>query len=105
MKGFIKNVNGDVSNFEYENYVLPHMEKFDKYMVDSIIPDICAFYIASGYNDGHLFENSLKTFINCVLDTINYEFKYYDQVKESVKRILEEKYWLVTINEDPLEFR
>ena len=93
------------SDFEYDNYVLPHLKKFDKYMLESVIPDICAFYIASGYNDGTLFENSLKIYINCVLDTINYDLDYSEKLKESVKKVLKEKYGLVTINENTLEFR
>ena len=107
MKGFLKDYEGDITDYDYENHLLPHFNKFDQYMFNEIIPDITAYYIAIGYLEGNMFQHPLKLYITDMLARVNYDSDEVDvdKIKENVKKVLESKYGLITINENPLDFR
>ncbi len=105
MNGFRKTTGEDITNEEYELYLLPHSLRLEKYMMEYVIPEVCAFYIASGYETGGLEVNSFKIYINDVMAIFNDNYKPTKSLKEKVKRCLEIKYNFIMISEDPLCFR
>jgi len=106
MKGFLKDYDTDITDYNYEKHLLPHLNKFNQYMFNEIIPDITAYYIATGYIDGNIFQYPLKLYIIDIVNMVNYDYRNINLVKlkEKVKKVLELKYGLVTINENPIEF-
>ena len=107
MEGFLKDYDGDITDYDYNNHLLPHSKNFDRYMFYEIIPEITAYYIATGYIGGNIFQHPLNLYVTDMLAMVNYESDDVDlvKIKEKIKKILESKYGLVTINENPLEFR
>lgn len=95
----------DISNQEYKKYFEPHLNRFNNYMLNYIIPDMCAFYISSGYQLNALYSDKFDSFINDVLAILNCEYQISSNLKEKVRRCLRIKYGLIIIKENPLRFR
>ena len=101
---FRKNKNGDISNEEYQNIVVPFNDVFCEYLSKYALPDICAFYIAFGYRSNAEWESSLESHLNSVLAIINCEQYFTDELISRIKDILKIKYGLIIIETDPLKF-
>ncbi len=105
MNGFRKNISEDVTEEEFNLYLLPHLNQFESYMKEYIIPNMCAFYIKSGYETGGLELNSFKIYLNDVMAFLNDNYKVTLSLKNKVKKCLKIKYNLEVVSEDPLVFR
>ena len=95
----------DVTDEEFELYLLPHLNRYDAFMKEYIIPEMCAFYIVSGYDTGGLEENSLRIYLNDVMAFLNDNYKVTASLKNKVIKCLKIKYNLEVVSEDPLTFR
>ena len=105
MIGFRKRTDEDVTEEEFNLYLLPHLNQIDEFMKEYIIPDMCAFYIASGYRTGGLEENSLNVYINDVMALLNDNYKNSKSIKNKVIKNLRIKYNLIVDSEEPLIFK
>jgi len=103
---FRSNKEMDMSDEEFEKLTDPHNEMFDNYLLEFIIPECCAFYLASGYNTDSVWEASFNTHINTMLSMLNQSYSEvdYESMKEKIKKILKIKYDFIVINDDPLDF-
>lgn len=104
MYNFRKNTDDDVSNYEFNNFINPHIDRFKKYIQEYVLPSICAFYIYSGYQMEALYTNSLDIFIKDVLAMTNEEYILTEKLKDDTKKILKLNYGLTIKTEDPLSF-
>jgi len=95
----------DITNEEYNNYLLPHVLVSDRYLRDVIAPQYCAFYIASGFRMGSLWEDSLRIHVQSVLDMFNYEFKNVPKIMKLTKDLLLSQYGLSIVSDNPLVFK
>lgn len=102
---FRKSTGEDVTEEEFNKFLLPHLNMVDAFMKEYIIPEVCAFYIYSGYQTGGLEENSLKIYINDVLAIMNNNYNSNVSIKNKVIKCLKIKYNLEVVSEDPLRFR
>lgn len=96
----------DVSQEEYDRYVLPHMELVEEYLRTYLIPDYVAFFITSAFRH-ELEEDSYDIFISSALDFFNvdYDKKMRITLKDEITKTLEIKYGLIIDKEDPLTFK
>lgn len=95
----------DITNEEYNNYLLPHVLVSDRYLRDVIAPQYCAFYIASGFRMGSLWEDSLRIHVQSVLDIFNYDFKNVSRIMKLAKELLLSQYGLSIVSDNPLVFK
>ena len=102
---FRRNNGEDISDQEERKYLEPHRKRFKIYMLDYIIPDICAFYISSGYQLNAFYSDTFDSFINDVLSMLNCEYQISSDLKEKIRKCLRIKYGLIVIKENPLRFR
>lgn len=102
---FRRNNGEDISDAEFHKYFEPHRNRFKTYMLDYIIPDMCAFYISSGYQLNALYSDTFDSFINDVLSMLNCEYQISGNLKENIRKCLRIKYGLIVIKENPLRFR
>lgn len=64
---FRRNNGEDIFDQEDRKCLEPHRNRFKTYMLDYIIPDMCAFYISSGYQLNAFYSDTFDSFINDVL--------------------------------------
>ncbi len=104
---FRSNKEMDMSDEEFERISMPHNEMFDAFMIEYIIPEASAFYLATGYNTDSVWEASFNTHINTMLSMLNYQASddEMSSIKENVRKILKIKYGFLISNEDPLDFK
>lgn len=102
---FRRNNGEDISDQEERKYLEPHRKRFKIYMLDYIIPDMCAFYISSGYQLNAFYSDTFDSFINDVLSMLNCEYQISSDLKEKIRKCLRIKYGLIVIKENPLRFR
>lgn len=102
---FRRSSGEDISSQEFELYVLPQIAKVNAYIRDVILPDICAFYIATGYQNDAILEQTYTMHIKTVLDMFSNKFQITKKLKEDVSRILNEKYGFLVIQEEPLQLQ
>ena len=95
----------DATSKEYSDITDPFRKVFDSCMLEYYVPEVCAYYIALGYKMDALWEYSFDIHIGTVLDDINRDYQVTQKLKLDVKRILELKYGLHTICEEPLQFQ
>lgn len=96
----------DISQEEYDKYVLPHTELVEEYLKTYLIPDYVAFFISSAYRN-QLEEDSYDIFISSALDFFNVDYDKKNRLilKEEITKILEIKYGFVIEKEEPLTFK
>jgi len=96
----------DITDFEFKTYVEPHFNLVESYLKNFLIPDYCAFFIFSAYRN-QLEESSYDIFISSALDFFNVDSIKKDRItwKEKITEILDIKYGLKIINENPLRFK
>lgn len=103
---FRKKTPDDVLDSDYIRYVKPHFDLMDKYLVECLIPDFCAFYIFSAYSH-HCEQENYDTFIDCGLTYFEVALSVNDlkKLKKKVVEILKIKYGLFIKNYSPLELK
>lgn len=95
----------DISDEEFNAIVEPHNQVVDKYLKDNVVYDFVAFYLATGYKMGALWESSLLAHFNSAIESISgVTFKNQSDA-EILRKILKKKYGLIITNESPLQFK
>ena len=92
----------DISDEEFEKIELPHVELCSTYAEEYLIPDYVAFYIATGYYQNALWENSIMQHFNSAADMFNVTLQNKNNAIENVKKILKLKYSLEVVEEYPI---
>ena len=101
---FRPNTSEDISQKEYEQYISPYFDELKYYIEEYIIPEICAYAIALGYTRNALHYESLDLHLSHGIDLFNNDIDKTENIKNKVKQILKDKYFLNIISEDPLDF-
>ena len=102
---FLKSGVNDISDDEFELIISPHGDKVNQFIEEYIMPEVIAFYLATGYYENCMYEESLNIHINSIIaEVFNGEEKDRKKLIYNIKKLLGIKYGLVVINEDPLNF-
>lgn len=102
---FLKKLDRDFTEEEINNYLMPHYNLITNYMENCVIPQVIAYYLATGYYHSLMFEDTFNIHIKSIQDELfNYQAKDLKETKEKVKYILENKYSLKVRCERPLKF-
>ena len=100
-----ENVNGDISDEEFEKILKPFSDSYDEYLENYIMPEVIAYYIANSYYRNAMYEGSFLQHYNSAKDLINMFGENEEKVKAEVFKLLRVKYALSIINENPLEIK
>ena len=100
-----ENVNGDISNEEFEKLLKPFSDNYNEYLESYIIPEVIAYYIANSYYRHSMYKGSFLQHYNSAKDVINYFGEDSEKVKAEVYKLLRVKYALLITNENPLEIK
>lgn len=95
----------NISDEEFEKVLKPFIDNYDDFIVNYIMPEVIAYYIANGYYRNAMYETTFIQEYNSAKDLINLFGEDYEQVKAEVIKLLRIKYALEIINEDPLDFK
>ena len=68
---FKKNTDEDVSETEYNTVIKPHIDKVNSFHETYLVPEISAYYIATGYYNNALYKDSLLNHITSCTSTID----------------------------------
>ncbi len=94
----------DISDDDFIKVVEPHNKAIDEYLRDNVVYEFVAFYLATGYKLNALWESSLLAHYNGALESLcGVTFKNRKEF-DKIKSILKNKYNLIVINEEPLQF-
>ena len=99
---FKKNTDEDVSETEYNTVIKPHIDKVNSFHETYLVPEISAYYIATGYYNNALYEDSLLNHITSCTSTIDMNVSNEKKLIANVKALLLVKYGLEIENENPL---
>lgn len=103
---FRKIINSEISDYEYDTYQKPQINRCAAFLEEFIIPEYVAFYLASGYFHDSIWECSFSRHFNSISDMFNHSISDKNKVIENTKKILELKYSLKIVQEEPLlEFK
>ena len=94
----------DVTDEEFDKYILKQSKDEMAYLIDSMIPEFIAFTISNGYVKGYTEYNDYDIHIKTALTYFNIKVDEND-IKQKVTEILKEKYDLHIISEKPLDFK
>ena len=95
----------DISDEECKNVIDPFYDNFDEYVVNYIMPEVIAFYIASSFYRNAMWEATFLQHFNSASDMFNLISENYEKTKAEVIKLLRLKYALEIISEDPLDFK
>lgn len=99
----LKNTNIDINEQEPENDIESHFKIVDKYLETYLIPELIAFYIATGYYTSSIHVEGFDIHINTVIKVwFNYNVKNLTNIRKCIVKILKIKYGLIIESEDPL---
>ncbi len=102
---FLKSGVNDISDDEFNLIISPHGDKVNQFVEEYIMPEVIAFYLATGYYGSCMYEESLHIHINSIIaEVFNGEEKDRPKLIDNIKKVLRIKYGLIVINEDPLDF-
>jgi len=99
---FLEKRIDDITNEEFQNIILPHIEITNTYLEEKIIPMTVSHYISTGFENSSLFENTFDIHINSCIDVFNYNPKDMVKLKNRIKDILLNEYNMKITNETPL---
>lgn len=95
----------DISDEEFEKVLKPFIDNYDDFVINYIMPEVIAYYIANGFYRNAMYETTFIQEYNSAKDLINLFGEDYEQVKSEVIKLLRIKYALEVICEDPLSFK
>ncbi len=98
---FRKIIDGEITDEDLDAVKYPHTEICHQYLEKYVVADYIAFYIATGYYHSALWESSFKQHFNSAADIFNISLEDKDMVIAKVKEILNIKYSLHIIEENP----
>ena len=94
----------DITEKEWNQKYLPFYNNFSKYMINYIIPDLVAFYIANSYNRKCLCDSPLYNHINSAKDVFNINCDTKKLIPK-IEQILRIKYNIKIVNNNPLRLK
>lgn len=100
-----KNIDGDISDEEFNKVLKPFINNYDEYIESYLMPEVIAYYIANAYYRNAMYEGSFLQHYNSAKDLINMFGEDQEKVKAEVYKLLRIKYALLIVNENPLEFK
>lgn len=101
---FRKPSKDDITDEEYEKYIIKQSNDEILFLKENIIPEFIAFAISNGYINGYEEFNDYDIHIKSELTYFNLIINEND-IKNKVTKILKEKYNLIIISEKPLDFK
>lgn len=104
---FIKNQGKNITKKEMREIYIPHAKVMKNYCVNIIIPEVCAFYLASGYKSNAIEEDDYNTHLKTCIVMFNLLIskKDFNIIKNNTTDLLKSRYELVVINDKPLAFK
>lgn len=91
----------DITDKEFEEILLPFYNNYNEYLINFVIPDTIAFYLANGHSRNCLSDCPLRNHINSAIDVFNVRCDI-DKLVPQVEQILKIKYNLKIINSNIL---
>lgn len=95
----------DITDEEFEKILKPFVDNYDDFIINYIMPEVIAYYIANSFYRNAMYETTFIQEYNSAKDLINLFGEDYEQVKAEVMKLLRIKYALEVINENPLELK
>lgn len=92
----------DITDKEFEEILLPFYNNYNEYLINFVIPDAVAFYLANGHARNCLSDCPLCNHINSAIDIFNVRCNVNDLISQ-IKLILRIKYNLKIIKNNPLK--
>ena len=92
----------DITDKEFEEILLPFYNNYNEYLINFVIPEAVAFYLANGYSRNCLSDCPLINHINSALDIFNVRCNI-NELMTNIKLILEIKYNLEIVKINPLK--
>ena len=92
----------DITDKEFEEILLPFYNNYNEYLINFVIPDAVAFYLANGYSRNCLSDYPLRNHINSAIDVFNVRCNVNNLISE-IKLILRIKYNLKIVKSNPLK--
>lgn len=92
----------DITDKEFEEILLPFYDNYSEYLINFVIPDSIAFYLANGHSRNCLSNCPLINHINSAIDAFNVRCDI-DKLIPIIEKILKIKYNLKIANINPLE--
>ena len=74
----------DISDEECKNVIDPFYDNFDEYVVNYIMPEVIAFYIASSFYRNAMWEATFLQHFNSAADVFNLPDENYEKIKNEV---------------------
>ena len=74
----------DISNEECKNVIDLFYDNFDEYVVNYIMPEVIAFYIASSFYRNAMCEAMFLQHFNSAADVFNLPDENYEKIKNEV---------------------
>jgi len=94
----------DITDKEFEEILLPFYNNYNEYLINFVIPDTIAFYLANGHSRNCLSDCPLRNHINSAIDVFNVRCDI-DKLIPQIELILRIKYNLKIINRNKLAFK
>ena len=91
----------DITDKEFEEILLPFYDNYNEYLINYVIPDTIAFYLANGYSRDWLSDCPLYNHINSAIDIFNVSCDINCLIRK-IKQILRIKFNLKIVNDNPL---
>lgn len=91
----------DITDKEFEEILLPFYDNYNEYLINYVIPDTIAFYLANGYSRDWLSDCPLYNHINSAIDIFNVSRDINFLIRK-IKQILRIKFNLKIVNDNPL---
>ena len=92
----------DITDKEFEEILLPFYNNYSEYLINFVIPDAIAFYLANGHRRNCLSDCPLINHINSAIDVFNIRCDT-DKLIPEIEKILKIKYNLKIANINPLK--
>jgi hypothetical protein len=97
-------VRKDITYKEFEEILLPFYDNYSEYLINFVIPDAIAFYLANGHSRNCLSDCPLINHINSAIDVFNVRCDT-DKLIPEIEKILEIKYNLKIENQKPMRLK
>lgn len=94
----------DITDKEFEEILLPFYNNYNEYLINFVIPDTIAFYLANGHSKNCLSDCPLRNHINSAIDVFNVGCDI-DKLIPQIKLNLKIKYNLKIINRNKFAFK
>lgn len=91
----------DITDKEFEEISLPFYNNYNEYLINFVIPNAVAFYLANGYSRNCLSDCPLINHINSALDIFNVSCNV-DELIHKIELVLKIKYNLKITKNKPL---